>query len=206
MSGVHGDGGGRKPGKKPVSALSLEAGDPAEAVTPSRASKAVKAADVAAAVQALAEPIIHGLGLVLDRIEYLDRGRSAVLQVFIDRPAGDSGSGGVNVPGGVNVKDCADVSRELSPTLDVHDVVPKAYTLEVSSPGLDRPLKGEDDLRRFAGRRASLTLRQAVEGGSKLIGVLRGVEDGKVAVELKDGRVVKIDLGVVAKGRLEPEA
>ena len=184
MSGVHGEG----------------AGDPGEAVTPSRASKAVKAADVVAAVQALAEPIIQGLGLVVDRIEYLDRGRSAVLQVFIDRPAGDDGSGGVNV------KDCADVSRELSPTLDVHDVVPKAYTLEVSSPGLDRPLKGEGDLRRFAGRRASLTLRQAVEGGSKLIGVLRGVEDGKVALELKDGRVVKIDLGVVAKGRLEPEA
>ena len=177
-----------------------------EAATPSRASKAVKAADVVAAVQALAEPIIQGLGLVLDRIEYLDRGRSAVLQVFIDRPAGDNGSGGVNVPGGVNVKDCADVSRELSPTLDVHDVVPKAYTLEVSSPGLDRPLKGEDDLRRFAGRRASLTLRQAVEGSSKLVGILRGVDGGKVALELKDGRVVKIDLGLVAKGRLEPEA
>lgn len=164
-------------------------------MTASRASKAVKSADVVAAVQALAEPIIVGLGLVLDRIEYLDRGRSAVLQVFIDRPVD-----------GVNVKDCADVSRELSPTLDVHDVVPKAYTLEVSSPGLDRPLKGEDDLRRFAGRRASLTLREAVEGGSKLIGILRGVEAGKVLLEMKDGRVVKIDLGVVAKGRLEPEA
>lgn len=167
--------------------------DRKKAATPSRSPKAVKPEHVVAAVQALAEPVMTALSLELDRIEYLDRGPSAVLQVFIDRP------------GGVNVQDCANVSRELSPVLDVHDVIPKAYTLEVSSPGLTRPLKGEADLRRFTGRRASLTLRRAVEGGSKLTGHLRGVDEGMVAVELKDGRVVKVELELVAKARLEPE-
>lgn len=152
------------------------------------------------AVQALAVPIIDGLGLELDRIEYLDRGRSAVLRVFIDRPVRPG------EPGGVSVVDCADVSRELSPVLDVHDVVPKAYVLEVSSPGLDRPLRGEADYRRFSGRRASLTLRRAVEGGSKLVGILRGVDADGVAMELADGRVVRVEMELVAKGRLEPEA
>lgn len=152
--------------------------------------------DVVAAVTAVAEPIVRDLGLVLDRVEYVDRGGSAVVRVFIDRSGGGTE--------GVGIDDCVDVTRDLSPTLDVHDIVPKGYTLEVSSPGLDRPLVGEGDFQRFSGRRAALTLRRAIAGGSKLVGVLKGVGDGGVGFELADGRVVTIPLDLIARARLEP--
>lgn len=154
------------------------------------------AAQVIESVAGLARPIVESLGAEIDRIEYRETGRRALLQVFIDRQ-----------PGGVNLDDIVETTRQLSAVLDVHDVVPRAFTMEVSSPGLDRPLSGEADFRRFAGRLASFTCRQAVEGGSKVLGILRGVEDGQVVVEAQDGgprtRIVRIPLDMVAKARLE---
>ena len=164
----------------------------------SEASWVVKnksAAQVAEAVTALVKPIVDDLGVEVDRVEYRDSGRRAVLQVFIDRP-----------PGGPTLHDCVDVSRQLSALLDVHDVVPKAFTLEVSSPGLDRPLNGEADYRRFAGRAASLTCRRAVGEaglGSKVLGILRGVEGSDVLMEQPDGHTVRVPMAQVAKARLE---
>ena len=143
------------------------------------------------AVTELAKPIVESIGCEIDRVTYRDAGRRAHLQVFIDKA------------GGVGVDDCSQVSRQLSATLDVHDVVPRAFVLEVSSPGLDRPLEGEGDFRRFAGRPASITCRRAIEGGSKVVGTLRGVDDGAVVIETKDGRPVRIPLELVAKARLE---
>jgi ribosome maturation factor RimP len=146
------------------------------------------------AVTALAEPIVASFGCELDRVEYRQAPRRAVLQVFIDKP------------GGVTHEDCAHVSRQLSAELDVNDFIPVGYDLEVSSPGLDRPLHGEADFRKFAGKAASLTCRRAVAGsGSKVSGILRGVEEGEVLVQVKDGTVVRIGLDLVAKARLEPE-
>jgi len=145
------------------------------------------------AVTELARPIAASLGAEVDRVTFRDAGKRALLQVFIDQP------------GGVTVDACALVSRQLSATLDVHDVVPRAFVLEVSSPGLDRPLEGEADFRRFAGRFASITCRRAIDGGSKVTGHLRGVEDGAVIVQVKDGRQVRVPLELVAKARLEVE-
>ena len=79
----------------------------------------------------------------------------------------------------VSVEDCARVSRDLSAVLDVEDVVPTAYTLEVSSPGLDRPLRHAADYGRFAGRRAKLVMREAVDGQMFFKGRLGGIEDGR---------------------------
>ena len=82
-----------------------------------------------------------------------------VLRVRIDRPGPAA-----TAEDSVSVEDCAHVSRDLSAILDVEDVVPTAYTLEVSSPGLDRPLRRADDYRRFAGRLAKIVMREAVDG------------------------------------------
>lgn len=161
------------------------------ATAPILAKRTTKLVD---AVTALAKPVAESFGLELDRVEMRQAGRRTVLQVFIDKP------------GGVTHQDCAHVSRQLSAELDIHDFIPVAYDLEVSSPGLDRPLFGEADFRRFAGRSASVTCRRAVEGvGSKVTGTLRGLEEGSVLVELKGGRTVRIPLEMVAKARLEPE-
>jgi ribosome maturation factor RimP len=145
-------------------------------------------------VTAIARPIAESFGCELDRVAFRQAPRRGVLQVFIDKP------------GGVGVEDCVRVSRQLSAELDVHDVIAAAYDLEVSSPGLDRPLQGEADFRKFAGRPASVTCRRALPGhGSKIVGVLRGLDGDDVLVETKDGAVQRIPLEMVAKARLEPE-
>ncbi len=151
-------------------------------------------AKVTGAVASIAQPIVASFGLEIDRVEFRTGPHGAVLQVFIDKP------------GGVTVEDCARVSRQLSAELDVDDVVPGAYDLEVSSPGLDRPLKGEADFAKFAGRLAAVTFRKAVEGtGSKAVGRLGGIENGAVILEFPDGRVVRVPVDQIAKARLEPE-
>ena len=94
-----------------------------------------------------------------------------VLRVRLDRPGPSA-----TAEDSVSVEDCARVSRDLSAVLDVEDVVPMAYTLEVSSPGLDRPLRHADDYRRFAGRRAKLVMREAVDGQKFFKGILGGVD------------------------------
>src|SRR5580692_8853402 len=99
---------------------------------------------VAPRVQALAEPLARSLGLELVDIEYLREGPSWILRVFIDKP------------GGVNLDDCSTFSHALGPALDVDDVVGTTYSLEVSSPGLERPLKKPKDFERFAGKRIKI--------------------------------------------------
>lgn len=145
-------------------------------------------------VTEMVNPILQASGLFLDRVEYGDFGRSALLQVFVDKE------------GGVGIEECVDVSRQLSAALDIHDVIPRKYTLEVSSPGLTRPLKRPEDYERFTGRLAVLHLRKPVEGRREVVGRLRGrEEDVVVVVEQKSGTEMRIPLGVVAKARLEVE-
>ena len=103
-------------------------------------------------------------GLEIFDVQFRREAGGMVLRVQIDRPGPAA-----TAEESVSVEDCARVSRDLSAVLDVEDVVPTAYTLEVSSPGLDRPLRSADDYRRFAGRRASGDAR---EGGRP--GVLQG--------------------------------
>lgn len=127
-----------------------------------------------------------------------------VLRVQIDRP------GSVGRPGdSVTVEECAKVSRDLSAVLDVEDVVPGAYTLEVSSPGLDRPLLGLDDYRRFTGRLAKVVMRERVDGQSFIRGHLGGVEMAgdapMVVIDGDDGRRHRVPFGVITRARLEVE-
>ena len=125
-------------------------------------------------VRPLAARVLASHGLDLFDVEFRRESAGMVLRVRIDRQ-------GVEVAGkeSVSVDDCAKVSRDLSAVLDVEAVVPGAYVLEVSSPGLDRPLRDAADYRRFAGRRAKVVMREPVDGQSFFKGRLGGVETVK---------------------------
>jgi ribosome maturation factor RimP len=123
-----------------------------------------------------------------------------ILRVQIDRPGPAS-----RAEESVSVEDCARVSRDLSAVLDVEDVVPTAYTLEVSSPGLDRPLRRPDDYRRFAGRRAKVVMRERVDGQGFFRGRLGGVDGAEVLIEADDGRTHRVPLNLITRANLEVE-
>jgi len=106
---------------------------------------------------------------------------------------------------GVSVEDCATISRELSAVLDVEDLIPGSYTLEVSSPGLDRPLMSLSDFLRFAGRLAKVTLEEAMDNQKVFIGRIMRVEDGNVILDVAGKGTVTIPYQNVKKARLEVE-
>lgn len=139
--------------------------------------------DLAAAL----EKTVAGLGFEL--VDW-ERAGHGLLRVFIDRP------------GGVTVDDCAFVSNQLTRLFAVEDV--DYQRLEISSPGLDRPLKKESDFTRFTGAQARLQLRSPVAGQRKFVGVLRGIADGAVLLEV-DGDVKRFALADLERARLVPE-
>jgi ribosome maturation factor RimP len=135
----------------------------------------------------LLEKTLAGLGYEL--VDFERSGKGRLLRVFIDKP------------GGVGVDDCAAVSHHLNRLLTVENV---AYErLEISSPGLDRPLKSERDFVRFAGQKARVKLRVPVDGQRNFVGVLRETRAGKVQIEI-DGRLLSLDLDNLEKARLVP--
>jgi ribosome maturation factor RimP len=140
----------------------------------------------------------HGLDIF--DVQFRREGGGMVLRVQIDRPGPAA-----TADESVSVEDCARVSRDLSAMLDVEDVVPAAYTLEVSSPGLDRPLRRSDDYRRFAGRRATIVTREPVDGQTFLRGTLAGVEDGAVVIDAEDHRRHRVPLDAISRAQLEVE-
>lgn len=143
-------------------------------------------------------PLLDSLGLELVELEYRKEGQGMMLRLYIDKP------------GGVTLDDCADVSRELSEILDVEDVVHAHYNLEVSSPGLNRPLKKESDYLRYAGRLVKIKTFEMVEdsAGNKrktFLGELLGLEGGSVSMKLTEGQSAAIPLDKIAKANLEFE-
>ncbi len=144
----------------------------------------------------LLETTLAGLGYELVDIERSGKGK--LLRVFIDKPAG---AGGGDKPGGINVDDCAAVSHHLSRVLPVEGV--DYDRLEISSPGLDRPLKKERDFVRFAGQKARVKLRVPVDGQRNFVGVLRESGAGKVQIEV-EGRLLSVELSNLDKARLVP--
>ena len=171
--------------------------------------------DVIERVRTIADRVAGSHGLDIFNVQYRREGPGMVLRVLIDRPwdksHGPQGGPGAPLEEGVTVEDCARVSRDLSAVLDVEDVIPAAYTLEVSSPGLDRPLRHVDDYSRFTGRRAKLVMREAVDGQMFFKGRLDGIEDaadrgGHVVVIVgDDGRSHRVPVGVITRANLEVE-
>ena len=156
--------------------------------------------DVVEQVRALAARVAATHGLDIFDVQFRREAAGMVLRVQIDRPGASA-----TAEDSVSVDDCAAVSRDLSAMLDVDDVVAAAYTLEVSSPGLDRPLRGADDYRRFAGRRAKVVMREAVDGQTYFKGRLGGVEDGDVVIEGEDGRRHRVPIAIITRANLEVE-
>lgn len=149
-------------------------------------------------VKNLLQLLVDSMGLELVDLEFKKVGRGHLLQVFIDKPDG------------VNLDDCAELSRELSVQLDVDDCIPTHYTLEVSSPGLNRPLKKEQDFLRYHGRLAVIKTAELLkdEKGSPrktFLGIIEGVEEGVVVLRLKEGPLARIPHDKIVKAHLEFE-
>lgn len=145
-------------------------------------------------LQALLAPVVEDLGYELVGVEFHPHGRSSLLRVYID------------AEDGVTVDDCARVSDQVSGILDVEDPISGHYTLEVSSPGLDRPLFVPAHFQRFTGRRARLHLSRplAQRPSTRLTGVLAGLEGEDLTVEV-DGQRLTVPIAEVVKARLIPE-
>jgi ribosome maturation factor RimP len=138
-------------------------------------------------------PILWTLGLELVDVVCVGQGPRSVVRVFIDKP------------GGVTLDDCERAHVALGPALDVADPFPHAYTLEVSSPGLDRPFKRIQDYRRAVGKRVSLKLREPLAGQWRLVGTLTDVAEHTVSVVVSDPppvRTITLEHGVIAEARL----
>ena len=156
-------------------------------------------------IRAIAERVARSHGLEVWDIVSRRETIGLVVRVFIDRP------GPAATPEeSVSIEDCALVNREIGTILDVEDPLPSAYTLEVSSPGLDRPLRGEDDYRRFAGRLAKVVVSEAVDNQKAFEGRLRGVEDdavkgNTVLLEGPRGRMHRLPLKLITRARLAVE-
>jgi ribosome maturation factor RimP len=151
-------------------------------------------------VREIAGRVAADRGLEVFDIQFRREAPGMVLRIQIDRP-GPAAS----AEDSVSVDDCAHVSRDLSAILDVEDVVPTAYTLEVSSPGLDRPLRRPDDYRRFAGRLAKIVMRERVDGQGFFRGRLGGVDGSDVLIDGDDGRTHRVPIGVITRANLEVE-
>ena len=172
--------------------------------------------DLVEIVRSIASRVAGSHGLEIFDVQFRREDRGMVLRVQIDRPWTALTSTGKNPRAtagegveGVTVEDCARVSRDLSAVLDVDDVVPTAYVLEVSSPGLDRPLRLAADYDRFSGRRVKVVMREAVDGQMFFKGRLEGL-DGEgaaaaVVIVTDDETRHRVPLGVITRANLEVE-
>jgi ribosome maturation factor RimP len=148
----------------------------------------------------VASRVAAGYGLEIFDVQFRREAPGMVLRIQIDRPGPAA-----TAEDCVSVEDCARVSRDLSAILDVEDVVPIAYTLEVSSPGLDRPLRHADDYRRFTGRSAKIVMRQRVDGQGFFRGRLGGVDGTDVLIDAEDGKTHRVPIDVITRANLEVE-
>lgn len=152
-------------------------------------------------IETLVLPILDDLGYELVDLQLQQDGKQLALRIFVDKPAG------------ITLDDCVEVSREVSAILEVEDPIRSAYRLEVSSPGLDRPLKKAADFERFVGKKARLKSKNLIDPDQRgttrktFVGTLLGFEDDNVRLELTDkqGGVIAIPLADLDKANLEEE-
>lgn len=151
-------------------------------------------------VREMATRVAGAYGLEIFDVEIKRESGQQVLRVILDRP------GPASTPEeSVSIEDCARVAEELGTMLDVEDVMPGEYTFEVSSPGLDRPLRHADDYRRFAGRWAKIVTKQPVERQTAFNGRLKGVDGDDVLFESEGRKLVRLPLGLISRARLDVE-
>ncbi len=129
-------------------------------------------------IRKFVEPVVAALGLQLWGIEYLGQGRHTLLRIYLDKE------------GGINIDDCADASRHISSILDVEDPISSEYTLEVSSPGLDRLLFTLEQMKQYAGQTVKLRLTENFEGRRNYSGVLKDVVNNELVLVVDDHQYV----------------
>ena len=159
-------------------------------------------------IRPIIERVASTHGLTIDDVQYRRESTGWVLRVFVDRPDSTptaEAGGALPDQGSVSIDDCRRVSQDLSAVLDVEDLIDHAYTLEVSSPGLDRPLRDAADYRRFAGRLAKIVVTEAVDGQNHLVGRLGGLDDDAVLLTNRKGRLHRIPLSRISRARLDVE-
>lgn len=152
-------------------------------------------------IETLVLPILDDLGYELVDLQLQQDGKQLALRLFIDKPVG------------ITLDDCVEVSREVSAILEVEDPIRSAYRLEVSSPGLDRPLKKPADFERFVGKKVKLKSNKLLDPDQRgttrktFVGNLLGFEDGRVRLEQSDkkGGVINVLLSDLDKANLEEE-
>jgi len=167
-------------------------------------------------VREIAERVAASSGLELVEIEFRGSGRARMLRVFLDKP----GVAGSDPLAGVTHGDCVNFSREFGTILDVEDAVPDSYTLEVSSPGLDRKLTKPSEFERFVGSRVKLTTRQPLNHNRHFEGRLESFQDGRLTLDMtaasgksrkkmsaaaEQGQKIGIEFANVEKANLVPE-
>lgn len=149
---------------------------------------------LASELVSLVEPVLDALGFRLVRIEVSGRDGKTV-QIMAERPDGS-----------MTIDDCEAVSKAISPLLDVHDLVTDAYRLEVSSPGIDRPLVRPSDFVDWAGSEAKIEVKAPIDGRRRFKGRLEGFEDGEVLIEADLGeeghKIIGLAVGMIASARL----
>ncbi|NMA68926.1 MAG: ribosome maturation factor RimP [Desulfitobacterium sp.] len=143
-------------------------------------------------VEKLIAPVIDEFGLELVDIEYVKEGAQWYLRIFIDKESG------------VDIDDCANVSRVVGEILDQKDPITQAYTLEVSSPGLERPLKKEQDFERFQGELVRVITKEVFQGYKEFTGYLVGLIDDEIVLEYEDEKIA-IPRSLVDKANLTYE-
>ena len=163
-----------------------------------------------ARIRAVVERVSAERGLEVFDLQFRREAHGWMLRVYLDKPGapvhpGRAGHVGPVEGESVTIADCQFVSSEVGTLLDVEDVIGHKYTLEVSSPGLDRPLRGPDDYRRFAGCLAKMLIADPVAGRAHVSGRLQGMDGDEVIVAVGKEKVRRVPVGQIVRARLEVE-
>ncbi len=141
-------------------------------------------------IRDFAEPLLSAMGLELFDVQFRKEGHGWVLRIFIDAEEG------------VTLNHCADVSREMSHFLDVEDLIDHAYHLEVSSPGLERPLRSLGDFQRFHGKKARVRLHESLGEQKVFVGIIGQATEDAIHLDLEEGGSVEFTFDQISKARL----
>ncbi len=162
--------------------------------------------EIVAKIAEIAERVAEPEGIEIVEVQLLGAGRGRLLRLYIDRAASEASP---DRPQGVTHADCEFISHQVGTILDIEDVIPgDSYTLEVSSPGLERKLSKPKDFERFVGQKAKVVLREPVENQRRWEGKIAGISQGVVALEIaalepSAGRVIRFPLAQVEKANLK---
>ena len=144
-------------------------------------------------IRKVTEPIIEASGMELIKVEMLTKEKGRILRLYIDKE------------GGVNLDDCVKISRQINPVLDVEDIIHGSYVLEVSSPGLDRPLVREKDFLKYKGKLVKIQIKEPIDNRRNYKGKIVDVKEGILILSMEEGKTAELPLFLIVKAKLIPD-